>query len=62
MAGRGAYVCGAEACWDEALESGVFARSLGVKGGALVKERLTEIRAQHEDLVGPAERRANDSD
>ncbi len=62
MAGRGAYVCGAEACWDEALEGGVFARSLGIRGGALVMERLTEIRAQHGELAGSTERRTNVSD
>ena len=62
MAGRGAYVCGADVCWDEALEAGVFARSLGIKGGALLKERLTEIRAQHEQLIGSTERRLNVND
>jgi predicted RNA-binding protein YlxR (DUF448 family) len=62
MAGRGAYVCGAEACWEEALQNGVFARSLGIKGGALVKGRLSEIRAQHGELAGLTERRTNVSD
>lgn len=57
MAGRGAYVCGNEACWDRALEKGIFPHSFGIKGGALVKERLTEIRAQYEESAGSPRRR-----
>jgi predicted RNA-binding protein YlxR (DUF448 family) len=53
MHGRGAYVCGKDDCWDQAVAGGAFARSLGLKGGALLRDRLIEIRDEHSKLDGP---------
>ena len=39
--GRGAYLCGQQACWEKALATGILARALNVE---IDTETLNELR------------------
>ena len=43
--GRGAYLCGREACWQKALASGLLARALNVDIDTETKESLRRYAA-----------------
>ena len=47
LAGRGAYVCGAGACWDEALTNGRLEHSLKAKLSAAAANALRAYAATH---------------
>ncbi len=47
LAGRGAYVCGARACWDEALTKGRLEHSLKAKLSADDADALKAYAASH---------------
>ena len=51
-AGRGAYICGAAECWDQAVRKGRLARSLKVK---LSNEDAEGLRQFASGLTGKSE-------
>jgi predicted RNA-binding protein YlxR (DUF448 family) len=47
-AGRGAYICHQQECWEAALGQGILGRALKVR---VAGEQLTELRAQLASIV-----------
>lgn len=43
--GRGAYLCGREACWQKAVAGGLLARALNVEIGPETQESLRRYAA-----------------
>ncbi len=48
-AGRGAYVCHQQDCWDAALKQGVLGRALKA---SITSEQIAGLRIQLESVVG----------
>lgn len=49
-AGRGAYLCRTQSCWDRAVNKGTLARSLGHD---ISPQDLEQVRAYHQENIAP---------